>query len=102
MALLPEPSSVFTTNVGTPTWDTNAPGTSDFEYRMTSYTDPTTGAAWVLTGPNSLSNMQIGVIITDANPDGWISTIWALVEYVPVTSRVIRLHGVRLHGVRLQ
>lgn len=52
-------------------------------YKLTSYTDPTTGIAWTPTGTNSLDNMQIGVYApTDATPDINVSTLWALVEYV--------------------
>lgn len=53
------------------------------QYKLTSYTDPTTGLAWTPTGTNSLDNMQIGVYSpTDATPDINVSTLWALVEYV--------------------
>jgi hypothetical protein len=53
------------------------------QYKLTSYTDPTTGIAWTPTGTNSLDNMQIGVYSpTDATPDINVSTLWALVEYV--------------------
>lgn len=53
------------------------------QYKLTSYTDPTTAVAWTPTGTNSLDNMQIGVYSpTDATPDINVSTLWALVEYV--------------------
>lgn len=55
-------------------------------YTLASYTDPTTGVAWTPTGTNSLDNMQIGVIATDANPDVRVSTLWASVEYVPASA----------------
>lgn len=52
-------------------------------YTLVSYLDPTTGVAWTPTGTNSLDNMQIGVIAIDATPDINVSTLWALVEYIP-------------------
>ena len=51
-------------------------------YTLTSYTDPTTAVAWTPTGTNSLDNMQVGITVTDADPDVNVSTLWALVEYV--------------------
>ena len=51
-------------------------------YKLTSYTDPTTGIAWTPTGTNSLDNMQIGITTTDGAPNVLVSTLWALVEYV--------------------
>ncbi len=62
-------------------------------FREANYTDPTTGLPWTVTGTNSLSNMQIGVIATDANPDIWISTMWALVEYIPEVITGITVSG---------
>lgn len=53
-------------------------------YKLTSYTDPTTGSAWTPTGTNSLDNMQIGVENqTSSTTEVRVSTTWALVEYVP-------------------
>lgn len=52
-------------------------------YAMKSYTDPTTGVAWTPTGTNSLDNMQIGINATDATPDINLTTLWAVVEFVP-------------------
>ncbi len=53
-------------------------------YQLTSYTDPTTGSAWTPTGTNSLDNMQIGYKNgTSSTTEIRVSTIWALVEYVP-------------------
>ena len=54
---------------------------SQRNYTLTSYTDPTTGNRWQPRGANSLDNMQIGIIATDAAPDINVSTLWALVEY---------------------
>jgi len=53
-------------------------------YSLTSYTDPTTGVAWTPTGTNSIDNMQIGILGSDANPDVKVTTLWANVEYVQV------------------
>lgn len=52
-------------------------------YKLTSYTDPTTGSAWTPTGTNSIDNAQIGFSSADATPDPIITTMWALIEYVP-------------------
>lgn len=64
------------------TYRTNG-DTTFFGYQLTSYVDPTTTAAWTPTGTNSLDNMQIGVRAVDATPDILVSTLWALVEFVP-------------------
>ena len=64
-------------------YNTHDDTTGAHNYKLTSYTDPTTGIAWTPTGTNSLDNMQIGVYSpTDATPDINVSTLWALVEYV--------------------
>lgn len=53
-------------------------------YYLTSYTDPDTSSAWTPTGTNSLDNMQIGVENqTSITTPVRITTLWALVEYVP-------------------
>jgi hypothetical protein len=52
-------------------------------YKLTSYTNPQDSAAWETT---DLDTMQIGGICTDANPDFWISSMWALVDYNPPTA----------------
>jgi hypothetical protein len=59
-------------------------------YKLTRYTDPTTGSAWTVTGTNSLTNMQIGV-----QPSASSTTVvrytevWALVEYVPSGGTIV-------------
>lgn len=50
-------------------------------YNMIRETDPTTGNPWLVSGTNSLENMQIGVRATDAAPDIRITAMWAIVEY---------------------
>lgn len=70
-------------SVNTATWYTQNNATGAKRYVLNSYTDPTTTVAWTPTGTNSLENMQIGVAAPDATPDVWVSTLWALVEYVP-------------------
>lgn len=70
------------TDAGNTAYRTNPTGTTAFTHRLVSYTDPTTAAAWTPTGTNSLDNMQIGVRSNDAD-DIWVSTLWALVEYLP-------------------
>lgn len=49
-------------------------------YTLTSYVDPQAGGAWTT---SLLDSTQIGVKCTDAAPDCRISTLWALVEFVP-------------------
>ncbi len=64
------------------TYRTNGDAEPQMTYKLTSYTDPTTGIAWTPTGTNSIDNMQIGIASTDANPDINVSTLWAIVEYI--------------------
>ncbi|HEY4490323.1 MAG TPA: hypothetical protein VJC12_03685 [Candidatus Paceibacterota bacterium] len=60
------------------TWQTNQDSAFNRSYRLTSYTDPQAGGAWT---PALLDTMIAGVNVTDADPDMFFSTIWALVEY---------------------
>lgn len=71
-----------TTTHNDTTWRTNGDALPRI-YTLTSYTDPTTGVAWTPTGTNSLDNMQIGINGSDPVPTIQVSTLWALVEYVP-------------------
>lgn len=66
---------------GNTTWRLNPLASVTLLNQYSSYVDPTTGLPWTVTGTNSLSNMQLGVNSTTAN-DIWISTLWAMVEYV--------------------
>jgi hypothetical protein len=50
------------------------------QYRLTQYTDPQAGGPWTVP---LLNSMQIGVRAPDATPDVKVTTLWALVEYVP-------------------
>lgn len=52
-------------------------------YGLTSYTDPQAGGAWTA---SLLDTTQIGAIATDADPDYWVTSLWALVEYVPAVA----------------
>lgn len=64
-------------------WRTN--GATPFQYGLTSYTDPTTSAAWTVTGTNSLTNMQIGYTNAASNTTvRRVSSVWALIDYTPV------------------
>jgi len=68
------------------TWQTNGVGSNiPTGYKLTSYTDPQDIHGVDPWTPALLDTMQIGAKATDANPDVWISTLWALVEYVPGT-----------------
>lgn len=67
--------------VTTAGWKTNAYN-SPFAYQLTLYNDPD-GNSWTQA---TLDTMQIGMkLTTDATPLDWISTLWALVEYIPVS-----------------
>lgn len=68
------------------TWRTNGDALPR-NYKLTSYVNPQDSAAWE-TG--DLDTMQIGVKTPDATPDVWISTIWALVEYVPSAGSLVK------------
>jgi len=53
-------------------------------YSLTSYTNPQSGAAWT---PAALDTMQIGMQANTASINEIrVSTIWALVEYVPASA----------------
>ena len=60
---------------------TNSTGAASFTNNLFSYTNPSTGVAWTPTGTNSIDSMQIGIGSTDANPDVYIITLAAMVEY---------------------
>jgi hypothetical protein len=68
-------------------------------YKLTSYTDPTTGVPWTPTGTNSLDNAQIGFSSADATPDPKITAMWLLVEYdTPNAGGTISLIGTSQAG----
>lgn len=69
-----------TTTGALSTYSTNDDTASARFYKLTSYVDPQAGGVWT---PSLLDSAQIGVTSTDANPDVNVSTLWALVEYVP-------------------
>ncbi|MBA2706145.1 MAG: exo-alpha-sialidase [Blastocatellia bacterium] len=77
-------SSSATTTHDDTTYKTNGDG-APRNYKLVSYTDPTTTAAWTVTGTNSLDNMQIGIIAIDATPDIQVTALWAVVAYVAET-----------------
>jgi hypothetical protein len=68
--------SATITHVST-TWFTHD-DTAPRNYILTSYTDPQAGGAWTAA---LLDTSQIGAQALDANPDVWVTTLWALVEY---------------------
>lgn len=63
------------------TWHTNGNALPRI-YKLTSYVDPQAGGSWTT---NLLDTTQIGGICTDAVPNMWLSSMWALVEYIPTT-----------------
>lgn len=74
---------------------TNSDGTAGFRNYLFSYTNPATSLAWTPTGTNSIDSMQIGVGTTDANPDVYVTTLAAMIEYrdvyVPVSATSLML-----------
>lgn len=70
------------TNHNDTTWRTNGDA-SPRNYTLVSYVDPQAGGAWTT---SLLDTAQIGIQYTDATPDGWVSTLWALVEYVEASA----------------
>lgn len=77
---LAESSGVAVTGTA---WVTHDDGATLRQYKLTSYTDPQAGGAWT---ESLLGTMQIGVRASDATPDAMISTLWALVDYVPAAA----------------
>lgn len=61
------------------TWKTNG-DVYPLNYKLTSYVDPQAGGPWTAA---LLDTAQIGGTCTDADPDMWLSSLWALVEYGP-------------------
>jgi len=59
-----------------------APSTNADKYYTVSHTDPQAGGAWTRT---LLQTAQIGVIAPDAAPDVQVTSIWALVDFVPAS-----------------
>ncbi len=86
-------STGSTVDTGDATARTNTSGTTPFGNMLISYTDPFTTAAWTPTGTNSIDSLQIGAGTTDGNPDTWLLTLAAFVEYVdgtPPAAGVVR------------
>jgi hypothetical protein len=84
------------------TWWTNARTSTNgvAPYPITSYVDPQAGGAWT---PALLDAMQVGIRASDATPDIWVSTLWALVEYVPAVgggSGISKVSGVAQASVK--
>lgn len=72
-----------TTVLATTSWFTNDDTATAGNSKLTSYTDPQAGGAWTSALVNA---MQISAKTTDGNPDTWVSTLWAIVEYVPAVT----------------
>lgn len=80
------------------TWRTNGDALPR-NYKLTSYVDPQAGGAWT---PALLDTMIAGVNVTDATPNMFFSTIWALVEYVPAAggSAIKTINGLAKASVK--
>ncbi|MFD4788238.1 hypothetical protein ACFWN1_14505, partial [Streptomyces sp. NPDC058459] len=81
-------------SVANTTWSVHS-GTSPRPYQLTAYTNPQSGAAWT---PSSLDSMQIGyrVNVSQATTRR-VSTLWALVEFVPASTGTSQALGVATH-----
>ena len=63
------------------TWKTNGDSNANQNYHLDVVTDPQGGGgAWT---PTLLDSAIAGVNVTDATPNGFFSTIWLLVEFIP-------------------
>lgn len=62
-----------------------APAAQADKYYTVSATDPQAGGAWTRA---LLRTAQIGVIAADAAPDVKVTAIWALVDFLPITTDV--------------
>lgn len=69
-----------TVGIATASFVTNDDTAGSKNYKLTQYVDPQAGGAWTTA---LLNTMQIGIRAPDANPDVWVTSLWALVEYVP-------------------
>lgn len=70
---------------GTPQKSTAADSgntTVSYKNQLISETDPTTTSRWTVTGTNSLTNAQIGVLSLDPD-DIWVTAMAAMVAYTP-------------------
>lgn len=89
-------SATWASQVAGP-WASHILSSSLRNYLHTMYTDPD-GAAWAESSVNSL---QVGIRAVDASPDFMISQVWALVEYVPQTTRIpVLSNHYRQQGMR--
>lgn len=66
-------------------------------YKLTRYTDPQAGGVWTTALLNSI---QIGVRSTDVTPNPRITSLWALVEYVPANIFLAPLPFTKLQAVK--
>lgn len=74
-----------TTTHNDTTWRTNGDALPR-NYTLTSYADPQNGLTWTT---SRLDDAQAGIQVVDADPDLWVSTLWALVEWrTPPTSTI--------------
>jgi len=67
-----------TKDIGSTTWSTHDDTAHSQQYSLTTYKKPLVGGLWTT---SDLDSMEIGVRSPDADPDVWVSNIWALVEY---------------------
>jgi hypothetical protein len=60
------------------------------------YTDPTDSMAWTVA---KIDAMEIGLRCTDSSPNGLVSAVWAVVEYVPAAAASGNSKALPLLGV---
>lgn len=75
------------------TFVTHDDSSLNFNYKLTSYTDPQAGGPWT---SSLLGTTQIGIRAPDATPDVNVTTLWLLVEY---TDTVTTSHRLLMLGV---
>lgn len=74
-----------TTTRASAAWETNDDTAGARQAKLVSYTDPQAGGSWT---SGLIDTMQIAARTTDGNPDTWVSSLWAIIEYVPAATAI--------------
>lgn len=69
-------------NLAATTWAANDDSSGTQQFKVTAYTNPQDGAAWLA---STLDTVQIGAKTTDGSPATRVTALWAVVEYVVQT-----------------
>src|SRR3990167_5126433 len=75
-----------TTAIASASFNTHDDTASTRIYKLISYTDPQAGGSWTAA---KVDSMQIGASAPDANPDVWISQMWAYIGYWEKTADIV-------------